>query len=152
MLSVEGVTHWSIPVNNLDEAERFYRDLLGLEYKGRLPGGAMACVGAGDHNILLCQRNEPTVRTREQDGSLHHSFIVRPEVLEEACAALPEKGIAIRELVYREKGFFLGRELYFEDPFGNQLELRDPTWTSGMPTPSHENIAAAFRQKAALRP
>ena len=30
LLHVEGVTHWSIPVNNLEEAEAFYGDLLGL--------------------------------------------------------------------------------------------------------------------------
>ena len=143
MLSVEGVTHWSIPVNDLDEAERFYRDVLGLAYKGRLPSGNMCCVVAGDHTILLCQRNQSTVRTREQDGSLHHSFTVRPEVLEEACRLFPEQGVPITQLVYREKGFFLGRELYFLDPSGNQLELRDPTWKPGMPTPSHEEIAAA---------
>jgi len=33
MLKVHNVTHWSIPVNNLEEAEHFYRDVLGLEYK-----------------------------------------------------------------------------------------------------------------------
>ena len=36
MLKIDGVTHWSIPVNDLEESERFYRDLLGLEYRGRL--------------------------------------------------------------------------------------------------------------------
>ena len=30
MLQVNNVTHWSIPVNNLEEAEHFYRDVLGL--------------------------------------------------------------------------------------------------------------------------
>jgi hypothetical protein len=36
LLHVEGVTHWSIPVNNLEEAEAFYGDLLGLTPMGRL--------------------------------------------------------------------------------------------------------------------
>ena len=31
-LKIEGVTHWSIPVNNLDESEKFYGDLLGLTH------------------------------------------------------------------------------------------------------------------------
>ena len=30
MLKIDGVTHWSIPVNDLEESERFYRDLLGF--------------------------------------------------------------------------------------------------------------------------
>jgi catechol 2,3-dioxygenase-like lactoylglutathione lyase family enzyme len=32
MLKLDDVTHWSIPVNNLEEAEQFYRDVLGLDY------------------------------------------------------------------------------------------------------------------------
>ena len=36
MLKLDNVTHWSIPVNNLAEAEQFYQDILGLDYKGRL--------------------------------------------------------------------------------------------------------------------
>jgi hypothetical protein len=29
-LKIAGVTHWSIPVNNLKESENFYSGLLGL--------------------------------------------------------------------------------------------------------------------------
>ena len=36
MLHIDGVTHWSIPVNDLAESEQFYRDVLGLECRGRL--------------------------------------------------------------------------------------------------------------------
>ena len=53
LLKVDGVVHWSIPVNDLEEAERFYRDVLGLGYKGRLGNTTMACVTAGTHSILL---------------------------------------------------------------------------------------------------
>src|SRR5262245_19694949 len=34
MLKVDNVTHWSIPVNNLEEAEHFYRDVLGPLCRG----------------------------------------------------------------------------------------------------------------------
>ena len=56
LLKIEGVTHWSIPVNNLDEAEKFYGDLLGLKHLGRLGNSGMSCFNVGDHNILLCER------------------------------------------------------------------------------------------------
>ena len=39
--------------------------------------------------------------------------------------------------------FFTGRELYFFDPSGNRLELRDPTWTEGMPEPPFAELATA---------
>ena len=50
MLKIDGVTHWSIPVNDLEESERFYRDLLGLEYRGRL----------GNSHMDLLEVRDPT--------------------------------------------------------------------------------------------
>jgi len=141
MLKLDNVTHWSIPVNNLAEAEQFYQDILGLDYKGRLGNSNMACFTIAEHSILLCQRKDPVVRTPEQDNRLHHSFTVSPEMFEKACKLFHAQGIRIVEIIYRAQGFFPGRELYFLDPSGNMLELRDPTWQAGMPTPTYEEIA-----------
>ncbi len=144
LLKLDGVTHWSIPVNDLEEAEKFYQEVLGLEYRGRLGNSAMSCFTVGGHSILLCQRKEPVVRTPQQDNRLHHAFEVSPEMFERACRLFHEKGIPIAEpIVYRERGFFTGRELYFLDPSGNMLELRDGTWRSGMPKPAFEEIVGA---------
>ena len=142
-LKLDGVTHWSIPVNDLEESERFYREVLGLEYQGRLGNSGMCCFTVGGHSILLCQRNDRVVRTPEQDNRLHHSFTVSPEVFEEACTLFRDNGIPVVDLIYREHGFFPGRELYFLDPSGNVLELRDATWNPGMPTPTYEELARA---------
>jgi hypothetical protein len=71
---------------------------------------------------------------------VHHSFTVSPATFVEACKVFHQKGIPIVELHYRAKGYFTGRELYFHDPSGNRLELRDPTWKQGMPEPSFEEI------------
>lgn len=142
LLQLEGVVHWSIPVNDLEEAEKFYREILGLEHRGRLGNSTMSCFAIGGHSILLCQRKEPVVRTPEQDNRLHHAFDVNPEVFEKACRIFQEEGITIAQpIVYRERGFFTGRELYFLDPSGNLLELRDANWKPGMPTPRYGEIA-----------
>jgi catechol 2,3-dioxygenase-like lactoylglutathione lyase family enzyme len=141
LLTIDNVTHWSIPVNNLEEAERFYQDVLGLAYQGRLGNSRMACFTVGGHAILLCQRREPLRRTPEQDGRLHHSFTVNPEMFDRACKLFQEQGVPVMEIIYREHGFFPGRELYFLDPSGNMLELRDPTWQAGMPTPTYQEMA-----------
>jgi catechol 2,3-dioxygenase-like lactoylglutathione lyase family enzyme len=141
MLKIDDVTHWSIPVNNLEEAEHFYRDILGLDYQGRLGNSRMACFTVAHHAILLCQRHEPLVRTPAQDNRLHHSFTVSPEMFEQGCKLFQTQGIRVIELIYRAQGFFPGRELYFLDPSGNLLELRDPTWQPGMPTPTYEELA-----------
>ena len=42
MLKLDAVVHWSIPVNNLEEAENFYGEILGLEHVGRL--GQLAAI------------------------------------------------------------------------------------------------------------
>lgn len=144
MLKLDGVTHWSIPVNDLAESEKFYGEILGLESKGRLGNSNMSCFAVGGHSILLCQRKEPVVRTPQQDNRLHHAFDVGPQMFERACKLFNEKGIRITEaIVYRERGHFTGRELYFLDPSGNMLELRDPTWKPGMPTPTYEQIVGS---------
>ncbi len=143
----EGVTHWALPANDLAESERFYRDVLGMEYRGRLQGGYMACVVAGDATFLLCQRAEP--QAAEEETHVHHSFIVSPDTWVEACKSLKRNGVAIDQLVYRDRGFFLGAELYFRDPSGNRIELRDATWQPGMPTPSYDEIVGSEQPASA---
>jgi extradiol dioxygenase family protein len=139
-LEVQGVVHWSIPVNNLVESEKFYGELLGLAPKGRLGGSGMSCFKAGDHHILLCERKEALTRTPQQDNRLHQRS-GSPEMWERGCKILHKNGVKIAEpIVYRDKGHFTGRELYFLDPNGNMLELCDPTWKPGMPTPTYEEI------------
>lgn len=147
MLKIDGVTHWSIPVNDLAEAEAFYRDVLGLEYGGRLGDSGMACVRAGDHEILLTERKDKIRRTPDQDNRLHHSFTMQPDEWEKGVKILADQGVEILELTYREQGFFTGRELYFLDPSGNVLEIRDPTWQPGMPKP----VVAEILSKSSSR-
>jgi extradiol dioxygenase family protein len=139
ILKVEGVAHWSIPVNNLAESEEFYGELLGLTHKGRLGDSGMSCFNVGENNILLCERERQKGSTVEEPR-VHHSFTVSPETLVKACKVFHEREISGIELVYRGKGYFTGRELYFLDPSGNRLELRDPTWKAGMPEPSFDEI------------
>jgi catechol 2,3-dioxygenase-like lactoylglutathione lyase family enzyme len=95
MLKIDGVTHWSIPVNDLAESERFCRDVLS------------------------------------------------PDEWEKGARFLHANGVPVHELIYREGGDFPGRELYFLDPSGNLLEIRDSTWKAGMPTPTFDEIVGA---------
>lgn len=141
ILKIEGVTHWSIPVNNMTESEEFYGELLGLKAMGRLGNNIMSCFNVGEHNILLCERSKPVDKPLAEDEGVHHSFTVSPETFEQACKVFHEKEIPIAYLTYRAQGVFTGRELYFFDPSGNRLELRDPTWSKGMPEPKFEEIA-----------
>lgn len=139
-LKIEGLTHWSIAVNDLEEAKAFYGDLLGLEAVGPL-GDVMFRYLTGDSSLLLYQRETPRDPSDAED--MHHSFTVTPETLVEACKVFAARELKIHALIYRAKGHFVGRELYFADPSGNRLEFRDPTWQPGMPEPSYEEIVAS---------
>jgi len=139
-LQIEGVTHWSIPVNSLDESEKFYGDLLGLKHLGRLGNSGMSCFNVGDHNILLCERSANIDKNHVEDRNVHHSFTVAPATLDRACKIFKEQKVKIDELYYRKGGYFPGRELYFFDPSGNRLELRDPTLKAGMPEPTYGEV------------
>ena len=145
LLEIEGVTHWSIPVDDLEISEEFYGDLLGLTPPGRLGNSVMSCFNVGGHNILLCQRQHPSQRGSDDEHGAHHSVTVTPEVFEKACGIFLERNVPVEHLPYRAKGFFTGRELYFFDPSGNRLELRGPEWQEGMPQPPFEELARRQR-------
>jgi extradiol dioxygenase family protein len=142
--TIAGITHWSIGVNDLDESDRFYRDVLGLQFRGRLSGGDMSAYQVGGIDFLLCARHEPLRRSQEQEHPVHTAFRLEPEEWEKAARTLHDLGIPLAEPVfYREKGFFPGRELFVLDPSGNRIELSDLTWRPGMPRPTYEEIVGA---------
>jgi hypothetical protein len=70
---------------------------------------------------------------------------VNPEVFEKACGIFMERNIPVEHLTYRAKGFFTGRGLYFFDPSGNKLELRDSKWQEDMPQAPFEELARRHR-------
>jgi extradiol dioxygenase family protein len=114
---IEGVTHWSIPVNNLKDSEDFYGGLLGLKSVGRLSNNAMSCFNVGDHNILLCEREKPQDKTIVEER-VHHSFTVSPEGFVQACKTLHEKKIPIVELNIAPKVISPGENSTFTIPAG----------------------------------
>ena len=136
ILQLDGVTHWSIPVNDLEEAEKFYQEVLGLEHKGRLGSSTMSCFTLGGHFILLCGRKETIVRTPQQDNRLHHAFHVSPAMFEKACRFFQEKGIRIGQpIVYRERATSRGESLTSWIQAGTCWSCRIQRGNRGCPHP-----------------
>ena len=134
-VKVQGIVHWAIPVNDLEESRRFYTEVLGMEDRGPV-GPQMRCVRFGDMDILLSVRPKPLPKDIERDGPTHIAFRVSTEDFERAVKHMREWGVEVKpeiahqdslrgDVEYRRQGVYVGRSLYFLDPSGNRLEVFD---------------------------
>ena len=125
-------------VADLDAAEAFYADILGLERITRVEGRHVffRC-GAG---VLLLFNAEATKEPPSPDAKLpvpphgaagqgHLCFAAAADEIERWKARLSSRGIAIEADFHwppksgEERG---GRSIYFRDPSGNSLEFAEP--------------------------
>ncbi len=117
-------------VDDLDAAEAFYGERLGLERIGRVQGRHVffRC-GAG---VLLIFRPEATevvdpksplpVPTHGARGPGHLAFAAEPLGIGGWRARLEELGIPIETEIAWPNG---ARSIYFRDPAGNSIELAE---------------------------
>jgi catechol 2,3-dioxygenase-like lactoylglutathione lyase family enzyme len=135
-VTVQGVIHWAIPVNDLDESARFYTTVLGMEDAGPV-GPRMHCVKFGGAEVLLCRHENRAEGSQDSSGSIHIAFRVEPADFDRAAAHMREWGVDVRrpsgtpdtikgDVEHRGEGTYVGRSLYFNDPSGNRLEIHDP--------------------------
>jgi len=114
--------------SDLDAAERFYHDVLGLEIISRMEnrGIAFRC----GETVLLVFDPERTrvpdagVPTHGASGEGHIAFVIEDSELDLWRARLMSFGVAIEPEVAWPSG---GRSLYFRDPARNVVEFAPPT-------------------------
>jgi len=111
---------------DLEAAERFYADALGLEVISRVAGRHVffRC-GAG---VFLVFNPEKTVEggnvpPHGAHGPGHMAFAVGRDELAGWRGRLAERGVAVEREVAWPRG---GRSLYLRDPAGNSIELATP--------------------------
>ncbi len=118
--------------DNLDEAERFYCDVLGLEVYGKAPGRHVFF--QLDSQMLLIFNPDATEVPPAPDARVpmpahgsrgvgHVCFRASGAEIEAWRHRLESKGVAI-ELDFEWPGG--GRSIYFRDPAGNSLEFAEP--------------------------
>jgi catechol 2,3-dioxygenase-like lactoylglutathione lyase family enzyme len=126
---------------DLDAAERFYGEVLGLDCFARVPGRHVffRC-GPG---VFLVFNPERTAGEQSQVGGVgvplhgatgagHAAFAVPEAELPAWRERLARHGVAVEAEIAWPKG---GRSLYVRDPAGNSIELASPTlW--GLPDPA----------------
>jgi catechol 2,3-dioxygenase-like lactoylglutathione lyase family enzyme len=127
MPEIQAVVETGIYVDDLDQTEAFYRDVLGLSVLSRdLDRHVFFRVGLA--GVLLAFRAEAT---RHEDqlpphgahGPGHFALGIRAEDFETWRQRLAEHGVAVLKEVHWPRG---GRSLYFRDPAGNLVELITP--------------------------
>jgi catechol 2,3-dioxygenase-like lactoylglutathione lyase family enzyme len=112
--------------DDLDAAEAFYRDRLGLEPDSRKPGlFAFLRIGEG---MLLLFRAEASLANRDvpahgAQGPGHVCFAVPEEELAAWRQRLEAAGVPIEHEQDWPRG---GRSFYVRDPAGNSVELATP--------------------------
>jgi catechol 2,3-dioxygenase-like lactoylglutathione lyase family enzyme len=119
-------------VSDLDIAEAFYRDILGLPLISAVTG-RHAFFRCGNGVVLLFNA-EATKQPPAADATLpvpphgatgqgHLCFAALPEEIDDWKRRLEKRGIAI-EADFEWPGG--GRSIYFRDPSGNSLEFAEP--------------------------
>lgn len=125
-MRAEHVLETSLYVDDLEKAEQFYAEVLGLKFVSRQPG-RHAFFRCGDRMVLLFDPNA----SQQGDhfpphgaiGAGHLAFGVTEISLVDWREWLEQRNVAIEKVIDWPGG---GRSLYFRDPAGNSLELATP--------------------------
>lgn len=125
-MNVQGVLETALYVDDLEAAETFYRDVLGLEvFASAIPRHVF--LRCGNAMLLLFKPDEALkggdVPVHGARGPQHVCFRVKEAELDQWAAHLHQHGVA-SEMDHRWPGG--GRSLYFRDPAGNSVELASP--------------------------
>ena len=134
MIKTKGLYHSGIPVNDLDRAIEFYRDVLGMDVanvaRDDLKGLGRADLRSGGSIVVLFQRPNPIERDAlAEDGVTHQAFFVDGDDFDTAEERMRAAGVRIHEVPVVERRS--GRGFYFFDPDGNLLQLYAPPRRKG---------------------
>jgi len=119
---VERIDHVVLRVRNLAGMVRFYEQALGFKVVRTLERLNLVQMRAGASMLDLVQGERP-----ETGGNMDHlCFRVSPFDREALAAHLSPLGVALGETVERFGAEGTGPSAYFNDPEGNQIELKGP--------------------------
>ena len=131
MPEIQGVMETAVYVDDMDLAEHFYRDVLGLECMFK--GDGLIAFDAGFKSALLVFHRDGrfedlvtpggTIPGHNSAGHAHFAFRVSMESYERWKQHMAERDIEIISEVTWPAG---GLSFYFNDPDGNVLEMATP--------------------------
>ena len=118
---VKSVYHVGIPVDDVDRAQSFYTQVLGMELIDQVgqEGARQSRLKCGPNTVVLFQRPKALNRNSfEEDGVFHQAFEIDISEFDDAVEKLKEIG-AFHRIIERESGL----TGYFFDTEGNYEEL-----------------------------
>jgi catechol 2,3-dioxygenase-like lactoylglutathione lyase family enzyme len=123
-MRAESILETCLYVDDLEAAEAFYRDVLGLEKVTKSEGRHVffRC-GQGMFLIFNPERTQVKTGRAPTHGALgqgHAAFCMEESEVDAWRAHLTDNGVAIETEVNWPGG---GKSLYFRDPAGNSLEV-----------------------------
>ena len=119
---VERIDHVVLRVRDQPAMVRFYEQALGFKVERRLERISLVQLRAGASLLDLV----PAERVPDAPNMDHLCFRVEPFDRDAVVARLSPLGIAVGETVQRVGAEGKGPSVYFDDPEGNQIELKGP--------------------------
>jgi glyoxylase I family protein len=122
---VERIDHVVLRVRDLEAMATFYQQVLGFPIVRRVERINLIQMKAGASMVDLMQGDRPA-----QGVNMDHlCFRIEPFELDDVAARLAPYGIALGEIMPRVGAEGEGPSVYFNDPEGNQIELKGPPAT-----------------------
>ena len=120
---VERIDHVVLRVRDLSAMVKFYEQALGFKVERTLERLSLVQMRAGASMLDLIQAERP-----QSGGNMDHlCFRIEPFDRSAIESRLSPLGIAIGETLERYGAEGTGSSVYFNDPEGNQIELKGPS-------------------------
>jgi catechol 2,3-dioxygenase-like lactoylglutathione lyase family enzyme len=122
-LGVTGVSELVLEVSDLERAERFYADVLGLPVVERWEDREAVWLMAGDRTRIGLWTPQVGLAGGRGGAHVHYAMHVPSERYDAAVATLRERGQEVEEHAF--PAYQDSRAAYVTDPDGNVVEI----WT-----------------------
>ena|ERR1035437_3293690 len=122
-IPVTGVSEVVLEVLDLEEAERFYAEVLGFPVVGRWDEGGRVWLMAGTQTRIGLWRPQVGIARGRGGLHVHYAMHIEDADFDDAVERVRRKGCESEVVSFDDDG--RGRALYVTDPDGNVVEF----WT-----------------------
>ena len=130
----------TVYVSNMDNAVRFYSEVLGLKLTNRF-GDNWATVQAGKTLVIGLHPWSAKYPKPGTKGSVQIGLVLRDEPITELAARLRKHGVEVSGIIESQEANYIT----FADPDGNLIYIGDRDYVSEEPHESTDVVGAGAR-------